>query len=114
MRLCRPSLNFAHVPVVYAGHLPIVPGDCDCIPTRFSDNAAISGIASPINAGALLRPLDSLTVIGPPLPPLMSCKGGWLLGMTALDPKPELGASALSVGECGVTELPDAASEAAP
>ena len=57
MRLGRHSLNFAHVPMMHAGHLPIVPGDRDCIPTCFGDNAAISGIASPINAGALLEAL---------------------------------------------------------
>jgi len=55
MRLGRRSLNFAHVPVVYPGHLPIVPGDRDCIPTCFGDNAAISGIASPVDAGTLLE-----------------------------------------------------------
>jgi hypothetical protein len=53
MRLGRRSLNFAHVPVVYPGHLPIVPGDRDCIPTCFGDNAAISGIASPVDACAI-------------------------------------------------------------
>jgi len=53
----RRSVNFAHVPVVYAGHLPIVPGDCDRIPTRFGDNAAISGVALPIDSGALLETL---------------------------------------------------------
>ena len=47
MHLCRHSLNFAHVPVVDAGHLPIVPGNRDRIPTRFGDNAAISGICPP-------------------------------------------------------------------
>src|SRR5258706_14439452 len=57
MRLCRRSLNFAHVPVVYAGHLPIVPGDRDGIPTCFGDNAAIGGIASPINPGTLPQAL---------------------------------------------------------
>jgi hypothetical protein len=46
-------LNFAHVSVVYSGDLPIVPGDRNRIPTRIGDNAAISGIAPPINAGAL-------------------------------------------------------------
>jgi hypothetical protein len=43
--------------VVHAGHLPIVPGDRDRIPTRFGDNATISGITSPINVGALLEVL---------------------------------------------------------
>ena len=57
MRLGRRSLNFAHVPVVYAGHLSIVPGDRDCIPPCFGDNAAIGGIASPKNTGALLEVL---------------------------------------------------------
>jgi hypothetical protein len=55
--LRRCSMNFAHVPVVYARHLPIVPGDRDRIPTRFGDNAAISGITSPIHSGALLETL---------------------------------------------------------
>jgi hypothetical protein len=43
--------------VVHGGHLPIVPGDRNCIPSYFRDNAAISGIASPINAGALREAL---------------------------------------------------------
>jgi hypothetical protein len=34
--------------------MTIVPGDRDCIPTHFGDNAVI-GIASPINAVALLE-----------------------------------------------------------
>ena len=50
----RRLLNFAHVSVVYSGHLPIVLGDHDRIPTRFGDNAAISALAAPINASALL------------------------------------------------------------
>jgi hypothetical protein len=49
-RLCRRLLNFAHVSVVHVRHLAIAPGDRDRIPTRFGDNAAISGIAAPINA----------------------------------------------------------------
>jgi hypothetical protein len=57
MWLRRCSMNFAHVPVVYARHLPIVPGDRDRIPTRLRDSAAISGIASPIHSGALLETL---------------------------------------------------------
>ena len=57
MRLRRCSMNFAHVPVVYARHLPIVPGDRDRIPTRFGDNAAITGVASPVHSGALLETL---------------------------------------------------------
>jgi hypothetical protein len=57
MRLVRRSLNFAHVPVVYAGHLSIVPCDRDCIPPGFGDNAAIGGIASPKHTGALLEVL---------------------------------------------------------
>jgi hypothetical protein len=54
-RLCSRSLDLAHVPVVYGGHMTIVPGDRDCIPTHFGDNAAVIGIASPINAVALLE-----------------------------------------------------------
>jgi hypothetical protein len=56
-RLRRYSLNLAHVSVVHAGHLPVGPGNRDRIPTRFGDDAAISGIASPINAGAFLEAL---------------------------------------------------------
>jgi hypothetical protein len=40
---------------VYGSHLTIVPGDRNRIPTRFSDSAAISGIASPINTVTLLE-----------------------------------------------------------
>src|SRR5271155_246813 len=57
MRLCRCLLNLAHVSVVHSGYLPIVPGDRDRIPARFSDNAAIIGVALPINAGAFLEVL---------------------------------------------------------
>jgi len=41
--------------VVYDSHLTIVLGDRDRIPTRLSDCAAISGIASPIYAVTLLK-----------------------------------------------------------
>ena len=41
--LNRRLPNLAHVSMVYSGHLPIIPGDHDRIPTRFGDNAAISG-----------------------------------------------------------------------
>src|ERR1700688_1032795 len=57
MRRCRRFPNFAHVSMVYSGHLPIVPGDCNGIPTRFGDNATIGGIAPPINASVLLEGL---------------------------------------------------------
>jgi hypothetical protein len=50
-------MDFAHVPVMHGGHLPIVPGDRDRIPTCLGDNADISGIASPIDAGALFEVL---------------------------------------------------------
>ncbi len=50
-------MNLAHVAVVYAGHVPVVPGDRDRIPSRFGDNAAIGGVALPIHAGALLEAL---------------------------------------------------------
>jgi len=66
VRLGRCLLNFAHVSVVHSAHLPIVPGDRDRIPTRFGDNAAVSGVAPPINAGTFLRALDSSTVIVAP------------------------------------------------
>jgi len=51
------SLDFAHVAVLHDGHMTIVPGDCDRVPTRLSDNAAISGITLPANASALLEVL---------------------------------------------------------
>jgi hypothetical protein len=54
IRLCLVSLNFAHVPVVDAGHLAIVPGNRDRIPTCIGDNSAICGIASPIDTSVLL------------------------------------------------------------
>jgi hypothetical protein len=50
-------MNFAHIAVVYGTHLPIVPGDRDCIPIRFGHNATVSGIAAPINAGARFEAL---------------------------------------------------------
>src|SRR6266567_3324553 len=55
--LCRHSLDFAHVAMVYGGHLTIVPGNRDRVPTYFGDTAAIIGIASPVNAAALLETL---------------------------------------------------------
>src|SRR6266699_3829705 len=55
--LCRHSLDFAHVAMVYGGHLTIVPCNRDRVPTRFGDTAAVIGIASPINAAALLETL---------------------------------------------------------
>jgi hypothetical protein len=53
--LCRRSLDFAHIPMVYSGHLTIVPSDRDCIPAHFGDTAAVSRIAPPINATTLLE-----------------------------------------------------------
>ena len=55
--LCRHSLDFAHVAMVYGGHLTIVPCNRDRVPTCFGDTAAVIGIASPINAAALLETL---------------------------------------------------------
>ena len=52
---CRHSLDFAHVAMMYGGHLTIVLGNRDRVPTYFGDTAAIVGIASPINAAALLE-----------------------------------------------------------
>src|ERR1039458_9383812 len=49
--------DFAHVPVVHDSHMTIVPGDRDRIPTRFSDNAAVSAIALPANAITVLEAL---------------------------------------------------------
>src|SRR5260370_5717288 len=54
---CRHSLDFAHVAMVYGGHLTIVPGNRDRVPTYFGDTAAIIGIALPVNAAALLETL---------------------------------------------------------
>ena len=51
-RLCWRPLDLAHVPMVHGGHLTIVPGDRDCIPTHVGYNAAVGGITSPINAAA--------------------------------------------------------------
>jgi len=55
--LCRHPLDFAHVAMVYGGHLTIVPCNRDRVPTYFGDTAAVIGIASPINAAALLETL---------------------------------------------------------
>ena len=67
--LCRHPLDFAHVAMVYGGHLTIVPCNRDRVPTYFGDTAAVIGIASPINAAALLETLDSETVMARlPLP----------------------------------------------
>jgi len=55
--------------MVYGGHLTIVPCNRDRVPTYFGDTAAVIGIASPINAAALLETLDSETVMARlPLP----------------------------------------------
>jgi hypothetical protein len=60
IRPCRSLLNFAHVSMVYSGDLPAVPGNRNRIPTCFGDRAAVSSIASPIHAGALLEGLGFL------------------------------------------------------
>jgi hypothetical protein len=65
-------MDFAHVPMVYGGNLTIVPGDRDRIPTCLGDNAAISGVASPIKRAPFLSSLDSVTVI---IAPSVAC--GW-------------------------------------
>jgi hypothetical protein len=51
------SLDFSHVPVMHGGHMTIVPGDCDRVPTRFGDSATVSSITVPANARALLEVL---------------------------------------------------------
>ena len=66
MRRCWRSLYLSDVSVVYSGHPSIVPGNRDGIPSRFGHNAAISGIAPPVNTGALLEAFNSLTVIVAP------------------------------------------------
>jgi hypothetical protein len=55
MRRCWRSLYLSQVSVVYSGYLSNVPGNRDGIPSRFGHNAAISGIAPPVNTGALLE-----------------------------------------------------------
>ena len=57
MRRRWRSLYLSHVSVVYSGYLSIVPGNRDGIQSRFGHNAAISGIAPPVNTGALLEGL---------------------------------------------------------
>ena len=49
--------------MMYGGHLTIVPGNRDRVPTYFGDTAAIVGIASPINAAALLETYNFATVM---------------------------------------------------
>jgi hypothetical protein len=56
-RLCRRLPDFAHIAMVHSGHLTIVPGDGDCVPTRFGDAAAVGGNALPIDAATLLEGL---------------------------------------------------------
>jgi hypothetical protein len=48
-------VDFAHVAVVYGGHLTVVPGDCDRVPTCSNDDAAISGIMAPAYPIALFE-----------------------------------------------------------
>jgi hypothetical protein len=55
VQLYRRLVNFAHVSVVHSGNLPVVPSDRNRIPSRFGDNAAVSGIALPVNAGILFE-----------------------------------------------------------
>ena len=55
--LCRHSLDFAHVAMVYGSHLTIVPCNRDRVPIYFGDTAAVIGIALPINVAALLETL---------------------------------------------------------
>ena len=55
--LRRRSLDFAHIPMMYGRHVPVIPSNCDRVPTRFRNTAAVVGIAPPINAAALLEGL---------------------------------------------------------
>ena len=50
-------MNVAHIAMMYGRHVTVVPSNCDRVPTRFGDMAAVAGIASPINAAALLEGL---------------------------------------------------------
>ena len=68
-KLCRRSPDVPHVPMVDNCNMTIVPGDRNRVPTLFGNNAAISGIALPVNAGALL---EVLRFGGSSTSPLMS------------------------------------------
>jgi hypothetical protein len=48
-------LDFAHISTIDAGHLSIVPGNRDSIPTGFGDLAAVIGFAMPTDAVADLE-----------------------------------------------------------
>ena len=47
--------DFAHVAMVNNSHMAIIPADRDRVPALFGDRAAIGGIASPVDASALLE-----------------------------------------------------------
>ena len=49
------SFDFAHVPMVYGGHVTIVPSDRDRIPTRSGDSTAVSGVTMPTYSIALFE-----------------------------------------------------------
>ena len=63
-----PLLNFAHVSVVHSADLCVIPRDRHGIPACFSNGAAISGIASPVDADRLPESfgfVDYLSTINP-------------------------------------------------
>ena len=53
--LDRLSMDFAHVSTGYGRHVTIVPRNRDRVPPRFGNDAAVSGVASPINPVTLLE-----------------------------------------------------------
>ena len=48
------SRYFAHIAMMNTGHLSVIPGDGDSIPTRFNDLAAVITFALPTDANAYL------------------------------------------------------------
>jgi len=49
VRLYWGLLNLAHISAEYSGDVSIVPGDGNRVPTRFGDDASVSGVALPID-----------------------------------------------------------------
>jgi hypothetical protein len=49
------ALDLAHVPMVYGRYVTVIPRDRDCVPTCCTDDATISGVALPVNAGSFLE-----------------------------------------------------------
>ena len=68
--------------MVYCGHLTIIPGNRNCIPTQFGDAAAVSGIASPINA---VTSLEAFRFGGGAVAELVGNEGGVVSGVFNLE-----------------------------